>query len=269
MRKYMDLMIVMVTALAGWMATSAIQEPVTKKAEFTYEDFRIVPVRVHLLRAPDGHDAGTHLKLTDVERIFRKANAIWHAAGIHLWVESIVDEPAEVDAMAKSQKSANPEVLLPIRPKASLAPGMFHVYYIWDMPPNGIFMQRDGIFVKELAKLRKVEGGIDEPLPRVTAHELGHGLGLAHRQDTFNLLASGTTGTSLNATEIEKARSAMWEKRWILPVADFAKETDALQKSKPDQSKSRWKALADIPGASKIKEDAVKALGPAGTPAKP
>ncbi len=38
----------------------------------------------------------------------------------------------------------------------------------------------------------------------MTAHELGHALGLPHRQ---NLLASGTTGTILNQAEVDRVRS--------------------------------------------------------------
>ena len=82
MRRWIDLMIVAVTASAGWMLTTHVQEPVVKKAEFTFDDFRVVPVRVHLLRAPEGHDAGTKLKPSDIDRIFRKANGIWQEVWI-------------------------------------------------------------------------------------------------------------------------------------------------------------------------------------------
>src|SRR5439155_7167619 len=118
------------------------------------------------------------------------------------------------------------EALLPLRSAETRGANMFNVYYIGEMSPNGIFMRRDGIFVKESARLRPVAGGIDEPLPRVTAHELGHGMGLPHRQDTFNLMASGTTGTTLNEAEIATARAAAQKLGWALSPAAMARRGD-------------------------------------------
>ncbi|SMF81983.1 matrixin family metalloprotease [Pseudobacteriovorax antillogorgiicola] len=42
---------------------------------------------------------------------------------------------------------------------------------------------------------------------RTTAHEIGHQLGLPHRQDTTNLMASGTSGWTLNENEIQTMRT--------------------------------------------------------------
>ncbi len=70
------------------------------------------------------------------------------------------------------------------------------MYYIHQFDVNGIYYGQHDAIVKETARLRAVPNGIDEPIPRVTAHELGHGLSLPHRQDQVNLMASGTSGTA-------------------------------------------------------------------------
>jgi hypothetical protein len=104
---------------------------------------------------------------------------------------------------------------------------MFHIYYVKEMPNTGICFH-EAIFVKDTAALRKIEGGIDEPLPRVTSHELGHALSLPHRQDTTNLMASGTTGTWLNEAEIIQVRNAARTLDWIEPAPDLMAKADAL-----------------------------------------
>ena len=242
----------------GWGVTQEKPKPEPPKAvERPVAEFRMVPVRVHLLRSPDAPAAGTTLTGEDITRIFKKVNGIWHAAGIHLWVESVVEEkPAKVAGHEQDSELPD-EALLPLRPEDTHPAEMFHVYYIGAMRPNGIFMRRDGIFVKESARLRKVEGGIDEPLPRVTAHELGHGMSLPHRQDTFNLMASGTTGTSLNDAEIETVRRTLDTFPWTLTASDFLKRSESLtEASQKKEAASRYHALLDLPGASSLKDKA-------------
>lgn len=221
------------------------------------EDFRIVPVRVHLLRNSEAAAAVTILKKEDIERIFRKANGIWHLGGIHLWVESIVvEKPAKVTGF-EHEKSLPTSALQPLRPEESRKDPMYHVYYINSMGPNGIFMGRDAIFVKETAILHPVAGGIDEPLPRVTAHELGHGMGLPHRQAVINLMASGTTGTGLNEAEIEIVHNTVDKISWVGKPADFLKKTDELAASgKKALAISRYNTLLELPGNAQIKADA-------------
>ena len=220
------------------------------------EDFRIVPVRVHPLRCTDPAAAGTKLTETDVTRIFRKANGIWHAAGIHLWVESIVEEsPASVEGH-ENDRTLPMDALLPLRPDRSMGNGMFHVYYVGAMVVNGVFMRRDGVFVQEAARLVVVPGGIDEPLPRVTSHELGHGMGLPHRQARTNLMASGTTGTSLNDDEIHTARLKAESFKWTDTAEAFLKTAETLTSDKKAQAESRFRAIADLPGVSPLKDRA-------------
>lgn len=229
---------------------------------WTAAEYRFVPVRVHLLRAPETA-AGTSLKMQDVERIFRKANGIWHAAGIHLWVEAIVSEkPASLDGHEKDAVLPL-DALPPLRPLASLSPACFHVYYIHAMQPNGIFMRRDALFVKDTARLRPVPGGIDEPLPRVTSHEIGHGLGLPHRQAETNLMASGTTGTSLNPMEIETARHTVAALPWTQTADAFLQEADRLaSEGNTDAARSHYRALLECQARLRSKIERNRACKP-------
>ncbi len=230
-----------------------------------YEEFRVVPVRIHLLHSAEASAVNTRLKANDIARITRKANDIWHAAGFHLWVESVVEEKAANAEARKDDVALTLDSMLPLRPSGTRADGMFHVYYVSAMSVNGVYMARDAIFVQDMAGLREVPGGIDEPLPRVTSHELGHAMGLPHRQDRTNLMASGTTGISLNEAEIEKVRHTTDAIRWILPVEKFLKETDILAASgKAEEAVSRYHALLDIPGGSNIKDRAGAGLRRAG-----
>lgn len=207
---------------------------------FAYDEFRLVPVRVHLLRSPRVDSLNSRLGREDVERIFSKVRRIWHKAGITLDLESVVEEEARDEGFDPSR---GVEAWKDARPEASKADGLLHVYYARTLPMNGVYMGRDAIFVKDTAALRPAKGGTDEPLPRVTSHEIGHALGLPHRQDEINLMASGTSGWSLNDDEIERARRTAASFDWIL------KPAAALERK-------RYAALLEIPGDSPVKDAA-------------
>ena len=163
-----------------------------------------VPVRVHLMESKGTPAMHTTLAESDVRRIFGKANMIWSQAGVRFEIESIVHtEAAAVPAeLEKKDEFVRVNSMIP---KASLSTAALNVCYVKEVRPNGFF-HSGLIVVKDTASLRPVEGGIDEPLPRVTSHEIGHALSLSHRQDMTNLMASGTTGFSLNGAEIKAAR---------------------------------------------------------------
>ena len=164
----------------------------------------IVPVRVHLMQSKTTPVMHTTLVESDVRRIFGKVNMVWAQAGIHFEIESIVRTEAVAVPPDLEKKDEFVRVHSMI-PKASLFATGLNVFYVKEVRPNGFF-HSGLIVVKDTANLREVEGGIDEPLPRVTSHEIGHALSLAHRQDRTNLMASGTTGFSLNDAEIAAAR---------------------------------------------------------------
>jgi len=182
---------------------------------FSFNDYLLAPVRVHLLSAKDSPAIQTTLDASDINRILGKLNTVWKQAGLYFYLESLVNEEANhPENYTQPATEGDNSGLLTLRPLCSQSTNMFHIYYLKQMAMNGIYFP-EAIFVKDTASLRKVPGGIDEPLPRVTSHELGHAFGLPHRQDTTNLMASGTTGIWLNDAEIKQVRSAALKFDWI------------------------------------------------------
>lgn len=163
-----------------------------------------LPVRIHLMQSDSMPAMHTTLTEADVRRILGKVNRIWSQADIQFEIESI--GPTTAVPLAKELR-LKPEFdrVHAMVPKERLSKNAIDICYVKEVKPNG-FYYGEPIVVKDTAKLREVPGGIDEPLPRVTSHEIGHALGLKHRQHSTNLMQSGTTGFSLNEEEIAIAR---------------------------------------------------------------
>ena len=222
----------------------------------SYGEFLVIPLRVHILRATDLPEIDCGLTDADITRVVGKVNAIWHPAGIHWALEPPIREPAARQEEFKARRDAlrekggTPLGAYPMLvPEASRTKDGLHVYYIHRFAVNGVYLGDATAFVQETARLRAVEGGIDEPLPRVTAHELGHALGLPHRQDRTNLLASGTTGTSLNAAEADRAREFARKTPGTRTVAELREAAEAAAKGgDPSGARRLWSELAEIPG---------------------
>ena len=161
-------------------------------------------MRVHLMQSDTMPSMHTSLTEVDVRRVIGKVNQIWAQAGIQFEIESI--GPTKAQPLAKEMRTRSMiERVLSMIPKDRLSAKAINVCYVKELEPNGFFYQ-EPVMVKETAKLQSVPGGIDEPIPRVTAHEIGHELGLVHRQEATNLMQSGTNGYLLNEEEIGIAR---------------------------------------------------------------
>ena len=207
-------------------ASHGICEPPAKEAKAEVKlPVLTVPVRVHLVQSMATPAMHTTMTEADVRRIFGKVNMVWSQAGIHFEIESIVPTEAAVLPAEMEKKDEFVRVNAMI-PKASLATAALNVCYVKEVKPNGFF-HSGLIVVKDTASLRAVEGGIDEPLPRVTSHEIGHALSLAHRQDRTNLMASGTTGFALNEAEIKAAREIAT--KFQKPASAGAAQTDSTK----------------------------------------
>jgi hypothetical protein len=218
-----------------------------------FEEFVVIPLRVHVLSSTDLPDVNCGLTDADIHRVLGKVNGIWHQAGVHWGLESLVREPAARQERFKMAMEADPEDRLGmfrmLVPEGSRLDEGMDVYYIHKFSVNGVYLGDRVAFIQETAKLRSVPGGIDEPLPRVTAHELGHALGLPHRQDRTNLLASGNNGTTLNEAEVDRARSRAHSTPGSLPVPDLRKKADdALAKGETAEGRRLLAWLADLPG---------------------
>ena len=252
MRSHILCLFIMLLVGVVILAEEPAEQPPPKPAELSApakrETFLVVPLRMYRLRAEALPAADCRLEDRDLERILTKVNRVWAVAGISFGLDSIREEQAAVATFEKlhrlhaklneaKQAEEEPDesvaaaTLLAERSsrlfQALIPPHTrefegFRVYYIQEFDVNGIYYGRREAMVKATARLAAVPGGIDEPLPRVTSHELGHGLGLPHRQDKINLMASGTTGTSFIASEIEIARKAALDISGVIRYPDLA-----------------------------------------------
>ena len=235
-------------ATALFAALASIAAPVCGQGAYRAEEYLLLPVRFHLLRASHVSELTSHLQFADVRRILGEINRIWRPAGVQFFAESLLHEPVAAEELFHMfQGEADEAQLRVVRPGNSRSDRMIHVYFIHSMRPNGVTLNYQMVFVRDRAELDTVPGGTHEPLARVTAHEFGHALDLDHTPDRSGLMASGTTGTHLSSAEISVARKAAAGMAWHLDPAGLLALADERAAGDPVAAADGYRLLAALP----------------------
>ena len=158
-----------------------------------------LPISVYILDDRNGELSSTRTNEKLIE-VFDKANQIWSQAGIKFEIKYIgrIVLPSNI-LKELTNGNYNPFLTGMDHEFQISTPSLLNAFYTSSIGQvNGIAARSNMFFVTDFPSVRH---------ERVTAHEIGHllGLGRAHR-DTARLMYSGTNGTILTKQEIKTAR---------------------------------------------------------------
>jgi hypothetical protein len=219
------------------------------------EDVVVIPLRVHVLRSPQIEMANCGLTEAEVAVVVGNINAIWHKAGLHFGVESVLREPVGQTERFRivagvGNGEVGPSQLWMLLPRASRTFDGVHVYYFHELPFNSAYMGDDVVFAHEAAQVRQIPGGSQDPIARVTAHSLGNLMALPNLNQPQNLMGNATSGIALDRAQAESAREVARTIPGAMTVERLQKAMKAAE-AKGDAATARrlrsW--LAEVPGA--------------------
>src|SRR5262249_34675665 len=121
-----------------------------------------VPGRVHLIQSDETPAMKTTLAETDIRRIFGEVHMVWAQARIQFEIAAIVPLPTnELVVQPETQNEFGRVVKLIPWMKAGAE--CVEVSYVKEIMPNGFYTSDvDAVVVKDTARLRPVDGGLDE-----------------------------------------------------------------------------------------------------------
>ena len=158
-----------------------------------------LPISVYILDDRNGELSSTRTTEQILE-VFQKVNEIWLQAGIKFEIKYIGRIELSTDILKELTNGNYNPFLTGMDHEFQISnPSLLNAFYTSSIGQvNGIASRSNMFFVTDFPSVRH---------ERVTAHEIGHLLGVGHaHRDTERLMYSGTNGTIITKEEIKTAR---------------------------------------------------------------
>ncbi len=164
----------------------------------------LVPLHVVVVRSERWRAASASAGFEgELPRVLEDVNGVFAPAHIRFDLASV--ETAVLDVARTDARPTVARVFEALPPRDAPRDGL-RVYYAGSLDVNGVAVGTRAAIVQERAEVRRVRGGMEDTVARVTAHMLAGLLGLPAVADPVNLMGLGTSGAELDAGQAEALR---------------------------------------------------------------